>query len=462
MPPLFFWGLRKCVRVADFHCTFSMSDLFDSLTALQAEWQALLPLQAEHQDRLWRKFRLEWNYHSNHIEGNTLTYGETELLLLHDRTTGNHSHREYLEMKAHDVGIEHVRSLAADSERIITEADIRDLNKIILKEPFWKAAETADGQATRKQIIPGEYKTSPNNVRTASGDIFYFASVEDTPPKMQALAAWLRQELEMPTLHPVALATKLHHEFVLIHPFDDGNGRVARLLVNYVLLRSGYLPVIVRSEDKANYLTALRLADAGDLLPLTEYLALLEEWSLGIGIKAAKDEPINEPGDVEKEIAVFIREQQGHQKRVVAKSSEVIRDIYELGIKRLFELLDSKLQKLEPLFSNHELVALPATSKDYGSTWQAFENNLNWTEPFEEFTIKHQFVGFKGLARDPFNISISLAIRFETFQYWIEIQGGLVVKKLYSEPILADEAEKISTQSLSTAFEMVKQLSAQR
>ncbi len=178
-----------------------MSTPFDTLTALRDEWLALQPLSAENEARLWKKLRLEWNYHSNHIEGNTLTYGETELLLLHDRTTGNHSHREYLEMKAHDVGIEHVRTLADDQTRLLTEGDIRDLNKIILKESFWKAAETADGQPTRKEIIPGQYKTTPNNVRLPNGDIFFFASVEDTSPKMQAFAVWLRQELESPTMH---------------------------------------------------------------------------------------------------------------------------------------------------------------------------------------------------------------------------------------------------------------------
>src|SRR6476660_2669600 len=121
-----------------------MNTDFQQLTALREEWQALQPLTAENEARLWKKLRLEWNYHSNRIEGNTLTYGETELLLIHDRTSGSHSHRDYLEMKAHDVGIGHVRTLAADPARLLAESDIRDLNKIILKEPFWKAAETKD------------------------------------------------------------------------------------------------------------------------------------------------------------------------------------------------------------------------------------------------------------------------------------------------------------------------------
>jgi cell filamentation protein, protein adenylyltransferase len=92
---------------------------------LKKEWDAVQPLEAAREARLWWKLRLDWNYHSNHIEGNTLTYGETELLLFHGRTEGDHTIREYEEMKAHNVAIEHVRELASDP-RPITEADVRD------------------------------------------------------------------------------------------------------------------------------------------------------------------------------------------------------------------------------------------------------------------------------------------------------------------------------------------------
>lgn len=456
MPPLFFWGLRKCVRVADFHCTFSMSDLFDSLTALQAEWQALQPLQAEHQDRLWRKFRLEWNYHSNHIEGNTLTYGETELLLLHDRTTGNHSHREYLEMKAHDVGIEHVRSLAADSERIITEADIRDLNKIILKEPFWKAAETADGQATRKQIIPGEYKTSPNNVRTASGEMFYFASVEDTQPKMQALAKWLRQELEMPTLHPVALATKLHHEFVLIHPFDDGNGRVARLLVNYVLLRTGYLPVIVRSEDKANYLTALRLADAGDLTRLVDYICEMEEWSLKLGIMAGRGEPITELSDIEKEVALFVREQEAKKAGDPGATQETIQHFIAMSLKPLLEKTEAKLSKLTPLFRKLDVRTHVSTS-DAITSKDIYYPRFNIVSTGDSIIISFMFYSYQGSAVAPFDFGTMIEVHFPAYHYTLIHDAKVIVSNPYTVPIIEEEAERITSEMLARSFLQIKE-----
>ncbi len=436
-----------------------MSTPFDTITAHRDEWLALQPLSAENDARLWKKLRLEWNYHSNHIEGNTLTYGETELLLLHDRTTGNHSHREYLEMKAHDVAIEHVRKMAAEPARLITEADVRDLNQILLKESFWKAAETPDGQPTRKEIIPGEYKSSPNNVRLPNGDIFFFASVEDTPPRMAALMDWLRQELESPTLHPVALAAKLHHDFVLIHPFGDGNGRVARLLVNYVLMRHGYLPLIVRTEDKANYLTALQLADAGELSTLIGYFHTLTEQALNLGIKAAKGESIEEPSDVEKEVSIFVRNQEEHPDKVVPRSSQVVLELCELGLKNLVESVAAKIEKLSPLFATSEMKIQPKYAGSERSPGASLEQMAKAIDKQQDYNLRLRYRGYKGSAREPFSIDIHFRILFEEFRYSVHADGREITKRLYTEPVLADEAEKIATGILSEAFAKIKELS---
>ena len=103
-----------------------VDELFIRLNNLQ-------PLKAEDQNRLDKKFRLEFNYNSNHIEGNTLTYGETELLLLFDDTIGNHkSLREYEETKAHDVAYKLIEEWAKDIERPLTEQIIKNLNKLFL------------------------------------------------------------------------------------------------------------------------------------------------------------------------------------------------------------------------------------------------------------------------------------------------------------------------------------------
>ncbi|WP_395737662.1 Fic family protein [Prosthecobacter sp.] len=430
-----------------------------SLDALRDEWQALQPLTAENEARLWKKLRLEWNYHSNHIEGNTLTYGETELLLLHDRTTGNHSHREYLEMKAHDVGIEHVRTIAADHGRVITEGDIRDLNKIILKESFWKAAETPDGQSTRKEIIPGQYKTTPNNVRLPGGGTFLFASVEDTPPRMSALVAWLQQELASPTLPIAACVAKLHHDFVLIHPFDDGNGRVARLLVNYVLMRRGYLPLIVPTGEKEDYLTALRLADAGELSSLMSYLQRRLEWSMQLGIKAARGESIEEPSDLEKEIAIFVRNQTGSLDKVKKRSEQVLRELIDLGLGKFVDNLGEKFGKLAPLFADYSVQVQPRVSAAGSNPLSTLKFMVQNADRDFIFIAQHSFHSFRGQALDHFDFNIEARITFSEFRYTIKVGNMLLIDRLYTEPVLPDEAEALANKALAHAFAEIKKRS---
>lgn len=115
----------------------------DKLQQLHTEWLELQPsMQDKDKKRLNDKFKLEFNYNSNHIEGNTLTYGQTKLLFMFGETSGNASLKDYEEMKAHNVGLEMMKSLAQDKERPLTESFVRELNRIILVQDYWKDAKT--------------------------------------------------------------------------------------------------------------------------------------------------------------------------------------------------------------------------------------------------------------------------------------------------------------------------------
>jgi hypothetical protein len=434
-----------------------MKTHFDTIDALKIEWDGLQPLSPENDRRLWQKLRLEWNYHSNHIEGNTLTYGETVLLLLHGQTHGNHTLREYEEMKAHDVGIEHLRNLAADKARLINPGDIRDLNKIILKEPFWKPTQTPDGQPSRAQVIPGEYKTLPNSVITATGELFEYASPMEVPARMQALVDWLGEALADPKLNILTIAAKLHHEFVLIHPFDDGNGRVARMLVNYLFLREGYPPIIVPTEQKRDYLTALRLADAGDLGPLAEFFGVQLTRSLDLAIRAGKGESIDEPGDVEKEITLFIRGQEHHKEKVKPRSGEAIRELYELGFKNLITTLTAKMRVFDPLFVKSGIHVDPSSPTGTNEPIEVFEYQLSQDyKNHNHFLVGFNLEGFRGEADQPFHLSKQLHLNFAEYEYTVHIDNRAVFHKLYSEPILSDEATQIVERMLREVFEAIK------
>ena len=267
-----------------------LKDIDKNIEELFCQWKSLTPLKKEYEEKFNKKIRLEWNYHSNRIEGNTLTYGQTELLLIFGRYDGGHLERNYIEMKAHDVAIKQVKELAKNKKRKLTENDIRDLNQIVLKEPFWREAETPDGKPTRKEIIPGRYKVQPNSVRTATGETFKFAEPFEVPAKMAELMKWFNQHMSVPIPSMASFLAELHHRFIIIHPFDDGNGRVVRLWINYTLLRLGYPPLIIKSEDKENYFIALNKADTGDIDSLAAYLGeVLISW-IETAIKASRGE----------------------------------------------------------------------------------------------------------------------------------------------------------------------------
>lgn len=362
----------------------TIGNTLGKIDRLFAEWQNLQPISKENADRLWKKFRLEWNYNSNHIEGNTLTYGETQLLLLFDKTTGDHEMREFEEMKAHDVAIAAIRQWAVQEGRDITEADIRELNQIILVRPFWKDALTYDGQPTRRLIKVGEYKEHPNSVRLSNGEMFHYASPEDVPIKMHELMDWYRENQDLP---PVILAAEMHYRFILIHPFDDGNGRIARLLMNYIFIKNGLPPIIIKSADKKNYLTALNKADVGDREAFHEYIAEQLVWSLEIAVKAAKGESIEEDDDLDKEIELLSREA-ATSKIVSKKSKEVIQNTYLPFLKTFYDSIEKKMERFNTLFVEWDKSYV--VSNNYGVESYYF-SSLN---ELEDIILNYSHQGF--------------------------------------------------------------------
>lgn len=301
--------------------------MIDTLNALKMELDKKLPLKAEDNKRLQKKLRLEFNYNSNHLEGNTLTYGQTQLLLFFDKSSGDVPVSDIEEMKAHDVALSQVEEMAKDKERPLTEAFIKELNKTILVKPYWKDAISPIGTPTRKRIEIGQYKTSPNSVQLKNGAIHEYASPDETPALMGDLLSEYNSNIKQ--LHPVQLAAEFHYRFVCIHPFDDGNGRVARLIMNYILLKNNYPPVIIKYEDKESYLTALQKADTGDVESFIEYIEKQSIWSLELSIKAANGEDIDELGDIEKEIEILKRKKLTETKiyRTPKVAFDIINDI---------------------------------------------------------------------------------------------------------------------------------------
>ncbi|MGI4873004.1 MAG: Fic family protein [Janthinobacterium lividum] len=326
---------------------------FPTLTQLRADLDALRPLAPEQEARVLQKFRLDWNYNSNAIEGNSLTLGETRSLLLHGLTAAGKPMRDHLDIKGHNEAV-HALEDFVRSERPLTEHFIREMHQVLLGEPYEVPAQTPDGQPTRKLIVPGRYKTSPNNVLTATGELFYFASPEETPGRMTDLVDWYRAEETAPTMPPVALAAEFHYRFVRIHPFDDGNGRMSRLLMNLILLRHGYPMTVIKADDRNRYLAALSEADAGEPEPFLRFIVENVEDSLRLMIRAAKGESIDEPSDLDKKLALLKKQVLTREDTIKTLWNDETQDeIFDAILGIWIDDAGNQLQKFDDLFLNN-------------------------------------------------------------------------------------------------------------
>lgn len=206
-------------------------------------------------------FRIKSIYHSNAIEGNQLNIGETRMVVEQGLTLTGKSLKDQAEAKNLSNALDYLEELATDPNRAITEADVRTIHSFVLRG-------IENEQA-------GRYRTVPVEI---SGSHFPPPRPEAVPNEMQGFAAWLGLA-SMPNkvisqTEGVLVAAIAHTWFVTIHPFVDGNGRVARLLMNLILMRYGFPIAIITKEDRVRYYDALETSQSSDLGP---FLSLLED-----------------------------------------------------------------------------------------------------------------------------------------------------------------------------------------
>jgi Fic family protein len=228
---------------------------------IMERWKALQPLSERDREMLCRRFTIDFNYNSNHIEGNTLTYGQTEILLLYGKIIGEAEVKDVQEMAASNIALRMMTEQASLKDIPLTQNFIRTLHKTLLREDYTVYRNLPGGQVTSYTIHAGQYKTRPNSVITRYGDRFEYASPEETPALMTDLVDWYNEAEKLGKFSPIELAALFHYRYIRIHPFEDGNGRIARLMMNYILRRHDYPMIVVRSRKKNEYLEALHKTD---------------------------------------------------------------------------------------------------------------------------------------------------------------------------------------------------------
>tara|TARA_R110000737_G_scaffold124226_1_gene156422 strand:- start:4974 stop:6353 length:1380 start_codon:yes stop_codon:yes gene_type:complete len=415
---------------------------------LKKELDQLRPIKPEDERRIMDKFRLDWNYHSNNLEGNSLTYGETKALILFGITAQGKPLKDHFEITGHNEAINLVLDVVKE-ERPLTENFIRELHKLLLKESYEADAITPDGKPTKKRITIGAYKTQPNHVKTKTGEIFRFATPEETPAMMHDLMEWLGEKKVEKDVNPVLIAAEFHYRFIRIHPFDDGNGRIARILMNFILMQYGFPPVIIKTEDKENYFAVLRLADAGQIEPFVEYIGDNLVRCLEIMIKGANGESIEEPDDLDKEIALLGKRLDGIKDKVsVTKSKSSLRSFFNPALIDLLEGLKSASEAFSKFYLKTEIYVYLDGSGYLLSGVDFYDKILIFIDKslLSKLAIDLNFSYFNKSGFPEFVYSYRVAFDLEFTSASVTLgDSDTAIEKLYDKPLTKSEIDKIIT-----------------
>ncbi len=233
------------------------------------------PLDAALVKNLEDWFRIELTYTSNALEGNTLSRAETALVVEKGLTIGGKTIAEHLEATNHAAALDFIKEQIKRKTSDIREQDVLKIHEIILDKIDRENA--------------GIYRRVPVRI---SGSAVVLPNPRKVQTLMDEFFSWLKNEKKM---HAVELAAEAHYRLVTIHPFIDGNGRSARLLMNMILMMRGYPPAIIRKNDRLAYIKALEKAQLvnGENDSKNDYLKLIAaavDRSLNIYLKAIDGE----------------------------------------------------------------------------------------------------------------------------------------------------------------------------
>lgn len=217
--------------------------LLQKAEELKQRIDSLRPFESGLQRQIRQYYKIGLTWSSNALEGNSLTESETKVLLEDGLTVGGKPIRDYYEAAGHAKAYEYMSDLATD--RLLDEGDVKALHRL-----FYGQIDPAQAGVYRKERI------------IITGSKYPTTAPDRVDAEMKQFIDWFT--VNESVMHPVELAAGVHKRFVFIHPFVDGNGRVARLVMNVALIRKGYTVAIIPPVLRAEYISLLEKAHSDD------------------------------------------------------------------------------------------------------------------------------------------------------------------------------------------------------
>ena len=412
----------------------TVEEIIARLDTLKTELDTYRPIPADRMNRIMQKLRLEWNFNSNSMEGNTLTKQETQKLLHYGITAKGKPLRDHIEMQGHDKALKKLEAIV-HKDLELNESLIKGFHKMILAESVSLAEENVE-------INPGAWKKQHNYLLSPTGERIDFSPPDQVPDLMSELINWTNNHLyqgelnrhkkKKYALHPVIIAAVFHKRFIAIHPFGDGNGRMGRILMNLILMQNGFMPTIVPLTSRDGYYLALNDSTAEDMRPLVEYVGQNLIQSMELAIEGAKGNSVEEPKDWEKELEVMRQSVTSENRRLeqttwsLSNQERIIKNV----IFPLLEALEPNFKSLQgALFEKGYWTVFRNLANVEFDTFRSvneLKNNITREHTEKEqatITIQYAFEGFKA-KEHPFNVIFFIELQCKKENYDVNIIIG--------------------------------------
>ncbi len=289
----------------------------ETLWQARAEWQAAPAMDDRSLRQWWDNVRLRWDCHSTAIEGSSLTYRDTVELLVHQRVPASRPALwEIEQMRGHDDAAYQLAHWLNTGHALRLE-DLHDIHRMMLVRPY--PARSIEGDRITRYVQVGKFKTTPNAL-VAEGRLVEFAPPNQVPALMQVWWERLTQRLDIlshdpQAMDPAWILASSHWDFIAIHPYDDGNGRMARWVSNWMAMAMGYPPLVITLEQKDAYFACYEgqstrsiPATRDQVRPLRDFLAarMLDSMHFGVAVAQGTTDPsyANETADLHRPVPI--------------------------------------------------------------------------------------------------------------------------------------------------------------
>lgn len=416
----------------------ALNETLIRIDELQSKINSFGKLNEETLKKIHYRFRLDWNYHSNAMEGNSLTQSETRSVMINNVTIEGKPMRDIIEMRGHDSVISDILKMGKGELRL-SEKRIKEVHKAIMDKDA-----VIEGEAI------GEWKKKNNHLINYRNEKYEFVSPSEVAKDMHTLLNWINTQYDLfqagkaTEMPPVLIAFTFHLRYVSIHPFFDGNGRTARIFMNIILIAMGYPPVIIelpKREAYNQYLADIQ-AYGGHPDLFFEFMGKQLIQSQELVLKAIEGGDIEQPEDLDKKILLLEKELEAVNPDDEVKdrfNGEVFAKIYNGWITDLLLKAIPMVQKFNRFFtgtqhsvyinSNHHSVGYISFDNEQAETvvenlkgrFMSPENFKNFWSDDTKLTFQTHYGTLVKAGINTFGCNYGFDIHFDFIKYHVSV-----------------------------------------